>query len=186
MSKAVTLSTNDQTVGRGQIRIIASKSCDCETYAKEGNCKHKIGGKRRPILEVTPWTKNLIMDGTYTGKQILLAILGNDPSYTGTGHITFAEVGTGSTAPAVSDVALTTSIARAPISQVLTSGDTKSFQFFFNDASLPNTTIREFGSFVDGSITTASGNLFNHALFGVAYTKSAGTDITVQFDYTLT
>lgn len=154
--------------GTGRIKIITWKA----------GTKEKIGE--------TEWTKNLVMDGTYTGKQTLLAILANDSGYTGTGHITYGEVGTGVTAVAISDTALTTSILRVPVSQVTRASDTLSFQFFMADALLANGTIYEFGSFTDGTITPGSGKIFNHALFTVPYTKAAGTDITVQFDYTLT
>lgn len=143
-------------------------------------------GTKEKMREDTVWSYNTVMDGTLTGKQILLAILSNDTTYTGTGHITYGELGTGVTTPNVADVALTTPVARVAITQVLSSGDTKSFQFFFSDLNLANGTYTEFGSFTDGTSSIGTGKIFNHALLTAPYTKAAGTDITVQFDYTLT
>lgn len=166
-------------------QVLHSQKEDDRGVGKIKIITYKAGTKEK-LREDTVWTPNMVMDGTYTGKQILLAILANDAGYSGTGHITYGELGTGTTAVATSDVALQTPVARAPISQVLTSGDTKSFQFFFVDAILANGTYTEFGSFTDGSITIGTGKIFNHALFLVPYTKASGTDVTVQFDYTLT
>lgn len=45
--------------------------------------------------------------------------------------------------------------------------------------------LSEFGTFVDGSSTIGTGQLFNHALFATTYTKSSGTDITVQVSFTI-
>ena len=45
--------------------------------------------------------------------------------------------------------------------------------------------LSEFGCFVDGSSSIGTGQLFNHALFAAPYTKSAGTDITVGVNITI-
>ena len=59
---------------------------------------------------------------------------------------------------------------------------TAQLQFFFPDAVLANETYYECGSFISGSSTIGSGNMFNHALFATPYSKSAGTDSTLEID----
>jgi len=56
------------------------------------------------------------------------------------------------------------------------------FQFFFPDSTLVNQIYYEFGTFVAGSNTANSGQIFNHALFTVPYSKSAGSDTTIEVD----
>jgi hypothetical protein len=50
---------------------------------------------------------------------------------------------------------------------------------------LANTTYYECGSFIGGTSTIGSGNMFNHALFSSGYSKSAGTDTTLEIDIAL-
>jgi hypothetical protein len=38
------------------------------------------------------------------------------------------------------------------------------------------------GSFVDGSSTIGSGQIFNHALISPTYTKVSGQDTTIEID----
>jgi hypothetical protein len=98
--------------------------------------------------------------------------------------IAWGEIGTGSTAPANTDVALTTPTNRASVSYGADSGFNEAqIQFFFPDASLANQTYYEFGTFIGGSSTIGSGNMFNHALFATPYVKTAGTDTTCETDF---
>jgi len=78
---------------------------------------------------------------------------------------------------------LTTPTNRAPISYAIDNMfTTAQMQFFFPDSSLTNQTYYEFGTFVGGSSVIGSGNLFNHALFANPYTKTSGTDTTIEVD----
>jgi len=98
--------------------------------------------------------------------------------------IGWGEIGTGATTPATADTALTTPFARMPVSYAADDGyNTAGVQFFFPDALLTNQTYLEFGTFVGGGATLGSGNMFNHALFASPYSKSAGTDTTVEVDF---
>jgi hypothetical protein len=98
--------------------------------------------------------------------------------------IAWAEIGTGNTAPANTDTALTTPTNRAPVSFAADSAyDEAQLQFFFPDGVLSNTTYYEAGCFVGGSSSIGSGNLFNHGLFATPYSKSAGTDTTLQINF---
>jgi hypothetical protein len=50
---------------------------------------------------------------------------------------------------------------------------------------LANGTYYECGSFIGGSSTIGTGNMFNHALFSSPYSKSSGTDTTLEIDITI-
>jgi hypothetical protein len=128
---------------------------------------------------------NLIVDSSNYGIDILVQYLIS--AYIGSLNfplgIAWGEIGTGSTTPANGDTALTTPTNRAPVSYAFDNGfNTASLQFFFPDASLANGTYYECGSFIGGSSTIGTGNMFNHALFGTPYSKSAGTDTTLEID----
>jgi hypothetical protein len=98
--------------------------------------------------------------------------------------IAWGEIGTGNTAPATADTALTTPTNRTTVSYAADLGYNEAqLQFFFPDATLTNGTYYEFGTFIGGSSTIGTGNMFNHALFAVPYSKSAGTDTTVEVDF---
>jgi hypothetical protein len=128
---------------------------------------------------------NLIVDSSNYGIDILVQYLIS--AYNGSSNfplgIAWGEIGTGSTTPANSDTALTTPTNRAPVSYAFDNGfTTASLQFFFPDAVLANETYYECGSFIGGSSTIGTGNMFNHALFGTPYSKSAGVDTTLEID----
>jgi hypothetical protein len=131
--------------------------------------------------------KNLVVDSLNYGLDILIQYLVS--GYYGVFNfplgIAWGEIGTGATTPANADIALTTPTNRAPISYGADSNFNIGItQFFFPDATLANTTFQEFGCFIGGTSTIGTGNMFNHALFSTPYSKSAGTDTTVEVDFT--
>jgi hypothetical protein len=131
--------------------------------------------------------KNLIVDSSNYGKDILVQYLisaynGSNPFPLG---IAWGEIGTGNTAPAAADTALSTPTNRATVSYAADlSLNEAQLQFFFPDSALANGTYYECGSFIGGTSTIGSGNLFNHALFSSPYSKSSGTDTTLEIDIT--
>lgn len=130
--------------------------------------------------------KNLIVDSSNYGLDILVQYLlssynGSNPFPLG---IAWGELGTGATAPTLGDTALTTPTNRAPVAYAVDSGfNTAQIQFFFPDAILANEDYYECGTFIGGSSTIGSGNMFNHALFATPYSKSAGVDTTLECDF---
>jgi hypothetical protein len=133
--------------------------------------------------------KNLIVDSSNYGIDILVQYLIS--AYTGVNPfplgIAWGEIGTGNVAPTNADTALTAPTNRATVSYASDNGfQTAAVQFFFPDSALANTTYYECGTFFAGSSTIGSGNLFNHALFSSPYSKSAGTDTTLEVDITIT
>jgi hypothetical protein len=133
--------------------------------------------------------ENLVVDAANYGIDILVqylisAYVGSTPFPLG---IAWGEIGTGNTAPASSDIALTTPTNRAAITYAADSAfQTAITQFFFPDSALSNTTYYEFGTFIGGTSSIGTGNMFNHALFSSSYSKSAGTDTTVEVDFLVT
>jgi hypothetical protein len=134
------------------------------------------------ILETQSF-KNRIMLGTNTGKNLIMDRLAGDNSYSL--NILYGEIGTGSTTPADGDVALATPSVREPKTTAVVASNVATFQFFFPNVDLPNGTYNEFGSFVDGSATIGTGQIFNRALFASPYAKASNEDTTVQLAITI-
>lgn len=142
--------------------------------------KHRAG----ILVDESEWANNLVMLGTDTGKDLILdRLIGNN---TYSLNITHGDIGTGSTAPAASDTALTTAVARTSVALSDLSSNTVTFDFFFADGDLTNGTYEEFACFVDGTATVSTGKIFNHVLFASSLVKSTGEDITVSVTFTLT
>ncbi len=100
--------------------------------------------------------------------------------------INWGAIGTGNTAPAAADTQLTAETNRsAPTFTEDFTFNEAILQFFFPDSVLANATYYEFGTFVNGSSSPNSGQIFNHALFTSAYVKVAGQDTTIEVDITL-
>jgi len=132
--------------------------------------------------------KNLIVDSSNYGIDILVQYLlsAYNGSFAFPLGIAWGEIGTGNTTPTAADTALTAPTNRAPVAFGSDSGfNTAQLQFFFPDAVLANEDYYECGSFIGGSSSIGSGNMFNHALFSSPYSKSSGTDTTLEIDFAL-
>lgn len=142
----------------------------------------KVGTKR--ILRRTKWMKNLVVSSANYGRNIICQRLAGTNTYSL--NITHGEIGTGSTAPANSDTGLVSGVARSgdPFASVV--NNVVTIQFFFGDAQLADGTYREFGTFIDGTITLGTGQLFNRILFSPVYTKATGEDTTCEVEFTIT
>lgn len=145
---------------------------------------YKAGTKE--ILRETGYEKNLIMLGVNTGKSLILGTLGAfilGLPYTG--QINYGAMGISSVTPTIADTILGNEQARAQLSLASISSNVLTLQFFYADAATPSNTYTEFGTFVDGSVTLNTGQIFNHILFGTPYIKSSGEDTTVQLLLTI-
>lgn len=129
--------------------------------------------------------KNLVVNSPNYGLDLIIQRLIATNTYSL--NITHGAIGTGTATPASSDTQLGNEIARTTVTY---SADNQNsiavLQFFFPDSTLPNDTYTEFATFVDGTSTAQSGQMFNHALFATSYTKTSGVDITVEVDFTIT
>ena len=136
------------------------------------------------FLRTAAEVSNLVVDSPNYGLDLIIQRLVGINTYSL--NILWIELGTGSTAPTVNDTGLTTPSIRIPVSFQEDYGATEAIlQAYVTDANLANGTYNEVGSFVDGSSSIGSGQLFNHALISPAYTKVAGQDTTVEIDFTI-
>lgn len=156
------------------------------------NEKGTITGKVRVISRdvktgeeiVGEWSKNIILFSANHGKDLVLRRLAGDNTYSL--NLTYLDIGTSSTTPAITDTQLGAAVARAALSSYSISSNVLSVLYFFADANLANGTYNEAGTFVDGTSSVNTGQMFNHALFASAYVKAAGKDTTIQVDITIT
>jgi len=155
----------EDTAIMGKVRVITTKAGTNE------------------VIRVSEWSKNRVMLGTNTGKSLILQRLVGINTYTlNIGH---GDIGTGSTAPVDGNTQLQTAVARVAVTNPSFASNVASLFFFYSDAGLANGTYREFGSFVGGTASINTGQIFQRALFGVAYVKASGEDSTVQLDLTV-
>jgi hypothetical protein len=130
-------------------------------------------------------SRNLVMDSPNYGLDLIIQRLVGNNTYSL--NLLWIEIGTGTTAPTVNDTGLTTPSVRAAVSFQEDYGATDAIvQAYITDANLPNGTYGEVGSFVDGTSTIGTGQLFNHALISPTYTKVSGEDTTIEIDINLT
>lgn len=124
---------------------------------------------------------NLVMDSPGYGLDLIIQrLIGNNTFSLNIGWI---EIGTGTATPTVNDTALTSPSVRATISYQEDYGATDAIvQAYITDANLPNGTYTEVGSFIDGTSSIGSGQIFNHALLSPVYGKVSGEDTTIEID----
>lgn len=131
-------------------------------------------GKKEEIL-----VKNMFVTA---GKNSLADALRGETS-NNKGIITYCALGTGTTAPALSDTALQTEIARKLISVRSASANVATFQTFFT-TSEGNGTLKEAGLFGDlASGTANSGTLFCRT--AINRTKSSNDTLTLSWAVTI-
>ena len=136
------------------------------------------------VIEITPFYDNIILLGTNTGKDLILDSLNGTNTYSL--NITYLDIGTSSTTPAITDTTLTTVTARTAKATGTISTNALTLNFFFASADLANGSYWEIGTFVDGTATVSTGQMFNHALFGSVYTKGTNEDTTIEVVFTIT
>jgi len=144
---------------------------------------------QRNFIGVGAQNNNIVVSSANRGRNLIAQHLGD---YGDDGvrtsyplAITYGEFGTGSTAPANSDIGLDTAVERSATASSEVVGNVVTISFFFADANLPDDTYYEFGTFTSGTITLGSGQLFNHALFSPNYVKATGEDTTVEVEFTI-
>jgi hypothetical protein len=135
------------------------------------------------IVAISEWDDNLVMRGVDTGLDVILDRLAGNLTYSL--DLTYADIGTGTNTPAITDTTLQTPTVRALRALASVSGASVTMQYFFTDAALANATYREFGTFMDGSATISTGRIFNRILFSSPYVKTSGIDTTVEVQFTV-
>lgn len=122
----------------------------------------------------SPWINNLVMAGISNGRGLIARALANDSTYPLA--ITSASIGTGSTAPAITDTNLVTSVLTGIVPRTIAYTATAvTLSFFIPDGSLANGTYREFALW-------CGTQLFARSLISPVYTKTTGQDAIITYE----
>lgn len=115
-----------------------------------------------------------------TGRSVFARILSGDTTYTGA--INYGALGTGTAAVASGNTQLATEVARKLYATRTRTNAQVNMDFYYSKADT-NGTYQEFGTFIDGTSTLNSGQLFNRVLTG-GWTKSSAEamTVTIQLD----
>lgn len=122
-----------------------------------------------------------------------LTTIADNVTTTYTDNATDASISSGTTAPTSTtagarattlvDTGLQTGQIRAAFTTAAAVNNIVTIRFFFSDATLPNGTYSEFGTFIDGSATLGTGQLFNRATFSsTGYVKATGEDTSIEVE----
>lgn len=123
-------------------------------------------------------TNNIIVT---RGRSVLAARLANDTAFSGV--INYGALGSSSTAPTNADTQLTAEVFRKTVASASDTNNVAFIDFFYSKADT-NGTYQEFGTFIDGTGTANSGQLFTHALTG-GWVKTSSESMTVSCQYTI-
>ncbi len=175
-------------------KILIESGASAEVIAKILGIAERIGmsGKVRittykagtkEVIRQTPWFKNLLVSSNGYGRNLIAQRLAGTNTYSL--NVTHGEMGTGAVAPQNGDIALAIPTVRGVMTTATVANNIAQLQFFFSDATLPNGTYYEFGSFIDGTGTIGTGRMLNHVLFGTPYLKNIGEDTTIEVDLTI-
>lgn len=122
--------------------------------------------------------KNLI---TTVGRSVLAQRLANTTTYTGI--INYGALGSSSTAVANGDTQLTAEVFRKVVASASYTSNVAFIDFFYSKTDT-NGTYQEFGTFIDGTASANTGQIFTHALTG-GWTKTSSESMTVSCQYTI-
>lgn len=129
------------------------------------------------VLSVSPWIKNLVVNNTNNGIQIIANRLAGVLTYDLT--ITRAKIGTGTTPPVDADTDLQTpTFTKNSVALVSQVNNVVTFSFFITTAELANGTYNEFGIF------TAT-QMFARSIISPAYIKGTNQDTTIEYEVTV-
>lgn len=134
-------------------------------------------GMLSPYMTKEKVVENIVVT---VGRSVLAQRLANTTTYTGT--INYGALGSSATAVANADTQLGTEVFRKVVASASYTTNTAFIDFFYSKADT-NGTYNEFGTFIDGTGTVNSGQMFTHALTG-GWIKSASESMTISCQYT--
>ena len=121
--------------------------------------------------------KNLIAT---VGRSVLAQRLANILTYTGI--INYGALGTSITPPANADTQLGAEVYRKTVASNSAVANIATIAFFYNTTETSGS-YKEFGTFIDGTGTPNSGQLFSHV--AVDWSKTTSETLTVECTYTI-
>lgn len=113
------------------------------------------------------------------GRSVIAQRLAGTVTYTGT--VNYGALGTGTTAPANGNTQLVTEVFRKVVASASYTNNTAFIDFFYSKSDT-NGTYQEFGTFIDGTATANSGQLFTRTLTG-GWVKTSSESMTVAVQY---
>ena len=116
------------------------------------------------------------------GRAVLAQRLANDTTYTGI--INYGALGSDNTTPVNGNTTLGTEVFRKVTASTSDTDNIAFIDFFYSKADT-NGTYEEFGTFIDGTASADTGQMFTHALTG-SWVKTASESMTVAVQYTIT
>lgn len=128
-------------------------------------------------------TREMVVENLITtvGRSVIAQRLAAVTTYTGI--INYGALGSSSTAVANGDTQLGTEVFRKVVASSSYTTNVAFIDFFYSKADT-NGTYAEFGTFIDGTGTANTGQMFTHALTG-GWTKSSSESMTVSTQYTV-
>lgn len=120
--------------------------------------------------------KNLVV---LSGREVFARLLVADTTYTGA--INYGALGSGNTAVASSDTVLDTEVKRKQVASSSRTNEQVNIDFYYSKSDT-NGTYEEFGTFIDGTASADTGQLFNRVLTG-GWTKSSSEAMTVSVQF---
>lgn len=121
--------------------------------------------------------KNLVAT---IGRSVLAQRLANITTYTGI--INYGALGTSTTPPSNSDIQLGAEVYRKTVGSNSAINNIATITFFYNSTETSGS-YKEFGTFIDGTGTANSGQLFSHV--AVDWSKTTSETLTVECTYTI-
>lgn len=118
---------------------------------------------------------------TTVGRSVIAQRLAGTVTYTGT--VNYGALGSSSTAVANGDTQLNTEVFRKAVASASYTTNVGFIDFFYSKADTSGT-YQEFGTFIDGTGSANTGQLFSHLLTG-GWTKLASESMTVSCQYTI-
>ena len=118
---------------------------------------------------------------TTVGRATIAQRLANDTTYTGI--INYGALGTDNTAVLNSDTVLGTEVFRKIVATASDTDNVAFIDFFYTKADTSGT-YEEFATFIDGTASVDTGQMFTHALTG-GWVKTSSESMTIACTYTI-
>lgn len=135
------------------------------------------------FLGIGAETENLVVSSSNHGRNLVCQRLAGENTYSL--NITHIEIGDDNTAPVVGNTDLGNGLERGAVTDYEISNNVVTLRFFLSDAEVADDTYEEMGTFVDGTATLGTGQMWNHALFASPYVKASGEDTTIELIVTV-
>jgi len=166
----------------------SKKANQLEKQIEELIAGPRFEGYREKYLELIGKLKQFIIREykitnliTTVGRATIAQRLANDTTYTGI--INYGALGTSTTAVSNADTTLGAEVFRKVVASASDTDNIAYIDFFYSKSDT-NGTYEEFGTFIDGTASADTGQMFTHALTG-GWVKTSSESMTVSCTYTI-